>query len=538
MTTLSLDTAAARHGLIEAVQVGIDAAPANSAKWKPLKKWFVESFGETLVSDGKASEGKKITAENQVWNRIHNELAGNDPKYAVVTAANASLIPAIRRHLGEATLPRSMMVLILDGVDPVELQVYREDDVGSAFKALFPDATLVEIARPEHGASLPLGGVPAPSSPAQILVDERVRRMVKIAIASSVAVVLVGPPGTGKTRLLEEVIEEIRQAPGDYGFPPVAPPLWATPEESWTTRDLVGGLTVDEKGLLRFREGYVLDAIRQDRWLVLDETNRADMDKIFGGLMTWLSSSAEIELGPVTTHFGAPSVQLAWSHEQASSVENQGTLGEATPVGDPVRFLAGASWRLLGTYNAVDAQRVFRFGSALGRRFARVPIPAPSAELFKKALEPSVADLPSSIAEGIAGLYAAHSESQVTELGPALFMAIPRYVRSGLGLPALALQDPGPAEAVDDLSDGDSAETEAADPLQPALDAPVGSGPGAHGAAAESLLAEAYLVSVGTWLTRVSDEALEQLGERVIKGHSALSKDQWDWVVRMSSVLG
>ena len=68
-----------------------------------------------------------------------------------------------------------------------------------------------------------------------------------------------------------------------------------TPEEGWTTRDLLGGETVDDNGNLRFRPGHVLEAIRDDRWLVLDEANRADMDKIFGGLLTFLSDKASDE---------------------------------------------------------------------------------------------------------------------------------------------------------------------------------------------------------------------------------------------------
>ena len=59
-----------------------------------------------------------------------------------------------------------------------------------------------------------------------------------------------------------------------------------------------------------------------------------------------------------------------------------------------IAYLAGKDWRLLGTYNALDAQRVFRFGSALGRRFARVPVPAIDTATFAAVLEQQKEDLP------------------------------------------------------------------------------------------------------------------------------------------------
>ena len=124
--------------------------------------------------------------------------------------------------------------------------------------------------------------------------------------------------------------------------------------------------------------GRVLEAIRDDCWLVLDEANRADMDKIFGGLLTWLSDS-HVVLGQAATNLQAPTVELDWASQPESFVapERLAQLEAPTPSGEPIVFLTGDEWRLLGTYNAQDAQRVFRFGQALGRRFARVPIPAP-----------------------------------------------------------------------------------------------------------------------------------------------------------------
>jgi hypothetical protein len=111
-----------------------------------------------------------------------------------------------------------------------------------------------------------------------------------------------------------------------------------------------------------------MNCIRDDRWLVLDETNRADMDKIMGPVLTWLSEQ-EVEIARTRPTGGQP-IHLGWADSPESRVST-----EDGPEG-AIRYLAGKDWRLLGTYNPQDAQRVFRFGQALSRRFVLVPIPA------------------------------------------------------------------------------------------------------------------------------------------------------------------
>ena len=61
-------------------------------------------------------------------------------------------------------------------------------------------------------------------------------------------------------------------------------------------------------------------------------------------------------------------VYLEWTDQPESRVR---------PVATPpsLEYAAGSEWRVLGTYNAVDAQRVFRMGQALSRRFKHVPVP-------------------------------------------------------------------------------------------------------------------------------------------------------------------
>lgn len=387
-------------------------------------------------------------------------------------------------------------------------------------------------------------GAAADVASAKIFVDDRIRRMVRTAIASTSAVILVGPPGTGKTQLLREVLDEVRDDPTRFGFskPTFEEPKWRTPEESWTTRELVGGETIDENGDLRFRPGDVLRSIREDRWLVLDEANRADMDKIFGGLLTWLSDQP-VELGRTSTALDAPAVELGWRDEPGCDVEGWDELGASPPGSkDRVRFLAGTDWRLLGTYNAQDAQRVFRFGQAIGRRFVRVPIPPPSRGAFDKILDPFVQGLPPSVASSIGGLYESHQGSEVTRLGPALFLRLPAYVKAALERGFAAVD---PAEASGSTA---SAATSGATPAVESSGGGEEAEDAANGDAqqpdskkeglADQLVAEAYLANIGTWLARYPEDELRALGERVISGSKALPKEEWEWLHNLIWTLG
>lgn len=325
-----------------------------------------------------------------------------------------------------------------------------------------------------------------------IKVDSRLWRMILTAIRSSPAVILVGPPGTGKTALLKKAI---RALSADVHFVPDGgvfhDPLWATPDESWSARDLVGGDTIVD-GHIRFRPGWVVRAIAGDRWLVLDEANRADMDRIFGGLLTWLSGGT-VAIGAEHSGSEAREIQLSWTSGASSVIDE---------VGEPkVVYRAGANWRLLGTYNALDAQRVFRFGQALGRRFVRVPVPALTTELFEEVLNERAARLSIDMRKAITELYAAHYASTATILGPALFLAIANYLTVA-------------------LFHGD---TKAADGIEIEV-------------LSEEIFAEAYVIHIGTWLAQLEPQDFDALRHRVL--HAGVFSDEaFSWIHAMIGSL-
>ncbi|MGU3645175.1 AAA family ATPase [Microbacterium sp. C23T] len=367
-------------------------------------------------------------------------------------------------------------------IDPAASRL--ADGYGTAWEVIEP-----EQAAPESGATSALS---LHSVPARLVIDDRTLRMVRTSIASRAATMLVGPPGTGKTQLLEEVVREVAQAPASFGMSMAHDRKIVTPDESWTTRDLLGGETVDDKGRIRFAIGHLLEAVSRDEWLVLDEANRADMDRIFGGALTWLSGQS-VSLGRVSADPNAGEISLGWTDSARSEVTQLEELTVDAPL-EPVGFLAGTEWRLLGTYNALDAVRVFRFGQALGRRFAHVPIAPPDARGFETALAAELSQLPeerrSEVNTRVLTLYAAHRANQGTALGPALFLGIPQYVAAGIAL--------------------------------------------GQGTVAE-LVAEAYLTSAGAWLARIDDAALKTLGTAVSTEEGL--EGQWSWVTTQLEVL-
>lgn len=381
----------------------------------------------------------------------------------------------------------------------------------------------------------------------ELRLSDRVNRMLRLAIASSRAVLLIGPPGTGKTEILEQIIDEFDRTPQRFGLRREdVTAAWVTPEEEWTFEKVVLGETIIS-GELASLEGDLLVSLRRDSWLVLDETNRADMDRVLGGVLTWLSGK-RVKVGSWRKPDVDESipVYLDWTDQPHSEMRE-------VSQGETVReYVGGTDWRILGTYNAVDAQRVFRMGQALGRRFKHVPVPPASESDFKALIVSHIqeTDLLEIIQDRVTRLYAAHLSVTDAQLGPGLFVDMPSYLEHGLRMSRDdAAHETQVRRSATDAQDLFAEIDTAQDALDEAATTEVGTASEDIGIAADTesteiqelnvlsgmenefdeLLAESYLISVGNIIAKYEPDLLDELGANIIRTE-ALTPANWHWV--------
>lgn len=181
--------------------------------------------------------------------------------------------------------------------------------------------------------------------------------------------VLQGPPGTGKTTLAKLLASAFS-----------ADTAVATATADWTTYDVIGGLRPKHDRSLEPVLGYVprealacakamwsaeqsqgAEAEQQKpavtaRWLIIDELNRADIDRAIGSLYTVLSSAN-------TSHLSTTPIDL-WFEE--------------TP--ERQKLWMPGTFRLIGTMNDVDTSFVNSISQGLTRRFQFVYVGVPRLE--------------------------------------------------------------------------------------------------------------------------------------------------------------
>jgi hypothetical protein len=162
-------------------------------------------------------------------------------------------------------------------------------------------------------------------------------------------VVVLGPPGSGKTKLVKDLCENLGVKCNIV-----------TGNPEWTPFDTTGGYGVDG----RFRAGFITSSVAEclkslrssgrPVFLIIDEINRANVDLAFGPLFTLLDLS----------HRDSPLLAI-----ERGKVSDLSVLGE---VLDGDRLYVPYSFRILATMNSYDRALLFKLGYALLRRFAVV----------------------------------------------------------------------------------------------------------------------------------------------------------------------
>ncbi|MGG3916005.1 AAA family ATPase [Rossellomorea vietnamensis] len=180
-------------------------------------------------------------------------------------------------------------------------------------------------------------------------------------------IILTGPPGTGKTTIAERAAEEGVRTNYIDGF------ILSTATDDWSTFDTIGGYMPDpnESGKLRFHEGIVLKSIKENKWLIIDEINRADIDKAFGQLFTVLSGK-DVDL-PFESNGQTIKIK---HHARSDSFYDSLTC----------TYFIGMNWRIIGTMNTLDKNSLFAFSYAFMRRFAFIEIPIPNLTFYSSLI--------------------------------------------------------------------------------------------------------------------------------------------------------
>jgi MoxR-like ATPase len=106
----------------------------------------------------------------------------------------------------------------------------------------------------------------------EIAVERDVVLRILIHLDAGKHVILVGAPGVGKTMLAKRILKIYGKIKTGKDYLPSV----ATAE--WSRHHVVGSLDLQDK----WNPGYVSEAAKAGKWLLIDEFNRADINKAFG----------------------------------------------------------------------------------------------------------------------------------------------------------------------------------------------------------------------------------------------------------------
>ena len=420
-----MDDETAKAGFENALSLLVNANSQDNTKGDLVTKWFSDYFGET-------GKGHYISQRKQSGNRV-TEQTRHTPNHIVSVCADSEILGSMRdqfrKEKNQYSELHAIILVLWTGTAFLvkEVLVSNECDAVRFFQRVYSpyERRLSSPTAPGESASsthtVTDSWTPSfdclSESPCGLLGLETAYRDSLAALQAGKHVIFYGPPGTGKAQLALCLCETL-----------LASYTLVTATADWTTFDTIGGYfprlsaSADGEGHgLEFSPAVILQAIDSNAWVIIDELNRADIDKAFGELFTTLAGAK---------------VRLPYQINDEGSIKRAVIHHEADPVlEDEYPFTVSSDWRILGTMNTFDKSSLFQLSFAFMRRFSFVPVDIPLTETYQGLIKDSISSNAlnnhlnsngvSYVENVLCGLFCPEDSSGLLSLGIEIGPAIP-----------------------------------------------------------------------------------------------------------------
>jgi len=238
---------------------------------------------------------------------------------------------------------------------------------------------------------------------------DKIEKRIQSALKNEDHIMLIGPPGTGKSKLAKEICEFYCIEHGH---------IMCTATSDWSTFETIGGYRPDSQGMLKFYPGIFLQCFQNqhqvpiNKWLIIDEINRADIDKAFGSLFSALTGD------DICLPFEV----------SGESLEIIGKPMDDTEIKENL-FIVPPDWRIIATMNTYDKASLYEMSYAFMRRFAFIPVDVPSAisaDLIKRYINIWGLEASEQVCSNLSVIWSKINEKR--KVGPAIIEDMYKHV--------------------------------------------------------------------------------------------------------------